>query len=290
MLAIEDSALPGSRDAVIASHILFFKLRGQRRAMTARFSDGLLRAVAELVCGGQTSQGVKDAQAWLDGRLDWSVRDVFDVLLQSVAPRIGVDKSPHTGMSPLAMERVHRLYPHARFLHLTRHPLPTLNSMHRFLQGDFRRAYAAGDPRDLAGHCARLWYLTHRGILDFTSALPPEKTMRIRGEDLLANPDAHLEDIARWLGVRSDQEAIESMKHPECSPYAQTGPEGARHGNDPKFIAGPQVRPMAAPHSTEPPEELVPDPDLRRNIADLAERLGYAESGARGQQVEHAVG
>src|SRR5438552_2712037 len=73
MLAIEESTLHGSRDGVIASHILFFKLRGQRRAMTARFSDGLLRAVAELVCGGQTTEGVRAAQAWLDARLDWSV-------------------------------------------------------------------------------------------------------------------------------------------------------------------------------------------------------------------------
>jgi hypothetical protein len=263
-----------SRDPVIVRHALFFKAKEQGRP-PARFSDGLLRAVAELVCGGQTDRGIGEADAWLRGRLDWPVGRVYDLLLDSVAPRVGVDKSPHTGMSPPAMERVRHLYPGARFLHLTRHPTPTLKSMQEFFKREFQRTYPGGDPRELAAHCAHLWRLTHRGILDFTAVLPPEQTLRVRGEDLLADPDAHLARIARWLGLRDDGPAVEAMKHPEASPYAKAGPEAARLGNDPKFLAGPRLRPVSVPESPEPPADLVPDADLRRSVADLAARLGY---------------
>ena len=51
--------------------------------------------------------------------------------------------------------------------------------------------------------------------------------MRVRGEDLLGEPDTYLRKIAEWLGLRTDEEAIEAMKHPEQSPYACIGPENA---------------------------------------------------------------
>jgi hypothetical protein len=44
------------------------------------------------------------------------------------------------------------------------------------------------------------------------------------------------------LDVRTDEEAIEAMKHPERSPYACFGPVNARFGNNPGFQREPALR------------------------------------------------
>ena len=58
----------------------------------------------------------------------------------------------------------------------------------------------------------------------------------------MADPDAGLKDVATWLGIRTDAEAIEAMKHPERSPFASYGPSNARFGNDPGYLEQPELR------------------------------------------------
>ena len=55
----------------------------------------------------------------------------------------------------------------------------------------------------------------------------------------MTNPDLHLRKIAGWLGLRTDDAAINEMRHPERSPYACFGPPGARFGNDRFFLENP---------------------------------------------------
>ena len=88
----------------------------------------------------------------------------------------------------------------------------------------------------------KTWYSMQMNILTFLGGLSEGQKMRIRGEDLLAEPGAHLRKIAKWLGVREDEEAIEAMKHPERSPYACFGPVNARLGNNPGFLKAPTLR------------------------------------------------
>jgi hypothetical protein len=66
--------------------------------------------------------------------------------------------------------------------------------------------------------------------------------MRIKGEDLLSNPDLYLSQIAEWLNISTSPEAIASMKHPENSPYAYVGPFPCPGGNDAKFMRNPILR------------------------------------------------
>ncbi len=86
------------------------------------------------------------------------------------------------------------------------------------------------------------WYSMHQNILRLTNSLPLGQSMRIKGEDVLSEPDVYLRQISEWLGIRTDKEAIEAMQHPENSPYAYVGPELARGGNDSKFMRSPSLR------------------------------------------------
>jgi hypothetical protein len=90
------------------------------------------------------------------------------------------------------------------------------------------------------------WYSINRTISEFLSLVPPDQSMRVRGEDLLAEPDQVLTGIAAWMGLRTDCQALERMKHPEQSPYAFPGPPGARYGNDNFFLENPIFRPRPA--------------------------------------------
>ena len=107
--------------------------------------------------------------------------------------------------------------------------------------------------------------------------VPADQQMRVRGEDLLAEPDEVLCRIATWMGVRSDAPAIEEMKHPERSPYAFLGPPGARYGNDAFFLQDPAFRPgRSGLHYLEGPLSWRNDgqgfsPEVMR----LAQEFGY---------------
>ena len=186
-------------------------------------------------------------------------------------------------MSRICMSRVRKLYPRARFLHLTRHPVTAQRSLQAhwgrreienhlmgpapFPRADFRRS---------ASFPLRAPFL-------HPAALPPEQTLRVRGEDLLNDPDTYLPQVAAWLGLRTDAEDIEAMKHPECSPYAGLGPTSAWLGNDPKFLHAPRLRPCELPEALKHPPEWGLDPWLLLTTLELGQRLGYGGAGSAGR-------
>jgi len=124
----------------------------------------------------------------------------------------------------------------------------------------------------------KAWYTMNVNLKTFLKGLPEEQTIRIRGEDLLASPETYLRQIAEWLGLRIDDQAIEAMKHPERSPYACFGPPNARLGNDPSFLREPELR-----RSSHPREYSLNGPlpwredgeEFSLEVRELAEEFGY---------------
>lgn len=252
---------------------------------------GLLRAIAELEFGHQTSATIARAIGWLFERRHWSTKWMMDYLCAKVAPRIALEKSPVIAFKPLCLERIWTFYPRAYFLHLTRHPVSTRQSVNEFLKKQSRNLQVAFDG-------LLSWYRFHRNILEFTHTLPPGQSLMLKGEDILSDPDRYLTQIAEWLGIRTDTAAIAAMKHPEYSPYAYRGPFPASGGNDGKFMRNPRLRPgrigepslraffhdnkhldwLAPTDRSELAElgyELIPEEDLIAEISALAHRLGY---------------
>ncbi|MBW4545811.1 MAG: sulfotransferase [Symplocastrum torsivum CPER-KK1] len=233
--------------------LLYYLRQGRPQGL-----HGLLRTLAQLHDGVQTETSIFKVRAWLQERMDWSTKKMFDYILERISPRIGVDKSPVTVMKPEFIERAYAMFPKANFLHLTRHPISAAKSIREYLKqmSEVRENLfkpmlkTSGTPKPLIKNAlkettfdpARLWLYTHSSIINFTSTLPVGQSMRLKGEDLLSEPDLYLPQIADWLGLRVDQDAIEAMKHPENSSYACRGPLGARGGNDLKFLDSPRLR------------------------------------------------
>jgi hypothetical protein len=244
------------------------------RARTA----GLARSVAEVFTGRQDHESIAWARQWLDDRGDWDVACVFDQLQGRVAPLIALEKSPENSNRQDYLERLSMAYPHARFLHVTRHPVPTVRSMYQA----WKPMNLWDVPDDLYYmHLLGTWLFQHGRIRGFTESLPPERWMRVRSEDVLNDPLGTLPRICRWLGLDSGEAAVEAMRHPEKSPYARLGPENALGGNDPGFLQAPKPRRAPLLDSLDLPSEWTVDPWTNVAVVEMAAALGYRHKPTR---------
>lgn len=206
---------------------------------------GLLRALAELNFGGQSPQNILTAANWLEDRSDWSSREMMNFVMDRASEvtgaKFGLEKSPALTFLPSHLERVRQAWPDALYIHLTRHPVNVKSSLDEFFQASQRFSPEQREIR--LDNSVTVWPVSQRNILDFCATLMPGQYLRIKGEDVLEDAPRVMKQIAVWLNLRTDAEAIEAMLRPEESPYASLGPVNAAFGNDPKFLASPKFRP-----------------------------------------------
>jgi hypothetical protein len=258
-------------------------------------ADGLLRAVAQVCFGEQTESTVKLAAGWLRRRSSFTSGMIFEELALEIYPSILLDKSPSIVYSLESMGRAYRFFPQARFIHLVRHPRGHGESVLKYLDElaklgpvpqwvtdlasfPYSSPTSAADPQGTPEvDPQRGWYVLNMNVVRFLESIPGHQYMRVRGEDLLADPDRGLQEIAAWMGLRADSEAIEEMRHPERSPYASFGPTGARFGNDIFFLQSPALRPARAQsQNLEGPLSWGPDGQgFLPEVKELAQRFGY---------------
>jgi hypothetical protein len=244
------------------------------------FPAGLVRAIAQLHHGAQGPDEVAAAQAWLLARRPWPACYVHDHLLDLVAPRHGVEKSPQTATEKRALERADLAYPRARFIHLTRHPATALPSINEHWLWSRRMLGQATDllPAEASRQwvaCAAAWLVAHRNALEFAARAGPGRVYRARAEDVLAEPAREMTRIARWLGVSDESAAVEHMLHPERGVFAKPGPPGARYGNDRKFLDRPVPHGVPCPQGHRLPASIRLAPGLVTQVERLAAELGY---------------
>jgi hypothetical protein len=267
------------------------------RAARAKYpmSDGLVRAVAQLCFGEQTEINVQRARGWLRRRLHLTTSYLVEVLAEQVQPLILVEKSPSMVYHRATLQRIHTMFPQARFIHLVRHPRghgesvmkaireakvhaeppPWLLDLAAFPLSYVREGYTPRRTTDVDPQ--RGWYVLNMIVDEFLQTISDERKMWIRGEDLLTDPDQGLRSIASWLGLRADDEAIAEMKHPERSPYACFGPPGAPFGNDFFFLQNPVLRPARAePQTLDGPLSWREDGQgFLPEVQALAHQFGY---------------
>ena len=121
------------------------------------------------------------------------------------------------------------------------------------------------------------WHALNRTILEFLESVPPDQKHTVRGEDLLAGSEETLRGIARWLGLRTDSEALEEMRHPERTSFAPYGPASAPFGSDLYLLQSPIRRPgWLMPRSLEEPVGWRDDRQgFFPEVKELARQFGY---------------
>jgi len=258
-------------------------LRWSRQREKFLGPPGLLRAMAELMYGSQSAQNVMTAYNWLEDRSDWKSKEVIDFIMDRAEEVAGtpycLEKSPVVATMPVALERIRRAWPDALYIHLTRHPVNFKTSLDEFIQ-NLLPHLTEEERQARLDRSMSAWPVSQRNIMDFCASLAPGQYIRIRGEDVLSDGYSVMRQVAEWLGVRTDHEAISAMLRPEESPYAKLGPMNAPHGNDPKFISSPKFRPGAPRLGSlkdyfETVEGRALDPKRQAYLMQLANCLGY---------------
>jgi len=241
---------------------------------------GVLRTVAELYAGEQTLETISMARRWVNRRREMTAGEIYKEWCAKAAPRRLIDKSPTYSRKTEILERIEAAFPNAQYLYLIRNPIDQGNSMVQAPQGFMQLLvtrsldFSVDPPRIEPQH---EWYKTQVRILEFLENIPDERRFYLRGESLLQEPEARLQEICQWMGLDWSEDACNRMLHPEDSPYAQMGPIGAQWGNNPGFQRSPHFRrAKKAPGTLDRPlpwwendRRLMPD------IAEFARSLGY---------------
>ncbi|UUY08342.1 sulfotransferase [Pseudomonas sp. J452] len=240
---------------------------------------GILRAVAEIYAGEQTSNTVEMANHWLAARQSRSGTEVFQEICQAIAPLMAIEKSPAHVTNSIYLERLYAAYPDAFYMHLTRHPTNQGNSVMKMQEGGYALSVNSIDYTDNQAIIdpQLAWHDTNLNIMELLDKIPDRQKMHVRGEDVMADPLGSLANICRWLGLRDDIEALEDMLHPELSPFACVGPINALFGNDPNFLRDPVFQ----PHVPKQPPLRAPLPwrmdgaGLKAEVQKMALEFGY---------------
>lgn len=236
---------------------------------------GLLRSLAQLLCGEQTNATISIARQWLTEREHWSGAQLVRWIETQITPKRLLEKSPIHVLRWESLLRLAAVTDAEPVLHLTRHPVNAMVSLGKA----YRRQGRSLSP----GEGLRVWLSGHLNILRWTASYPSERVLRVRCEDLLNNTESGLERMANHLGVDSGAEAIAKMLHPENSAYACPGPSLAPSGNDPHWMASPTLRRSPMRREAEPGQPAVSQlwdepelpPELVMRAVHLARELGY---------------
>ncbi|HSY40228.1 MAG TPA: sulfotransferase [Polyangia bacterium] len=215
---------------------------------TFEMDHGLVRAVAELYFGGQTEAAVSRARGWLRRRSHYTTGLLLETIAERLEPLVAVEKSPSTAHSTATLERTFGMFPNARYIHLVSHPRLYCEAVLDAL-GNARRGNELPPTHWLAQLAPGPeldpqlgWLAANLTIAGFLARVPADRQKVVRGEDILGDGTAGLVALAAWLGVRTDPEAIEEMRHPERSAYVAPGPPSAAFGSDRFLRPGPLVR------------------------------------------------
>lgn len=249
-------------------------------------AHGIVRAMAQLEFGEVTARGVEEMRAFLHANRDMTTRELMAALQDMVAPKAIVEKSPAIAADAHFPFRQEQILPGAKYIHITRHPMSAGRSMIDAKWYTMILRSPVGDSWDRRTDPPVLdpqvhWFEAHERLLNFLDTIPADRQMRLRGEDLLADPDTWLARICGWLGVDTGPAAIEAMKHPETSPFARPGPQNAQWGGDPSYQDNPALRPY-----TIKPERLSGPLPWREDgvgfadhVIEMARFFGYEDGG-----------
>jgi hypothetical protein len=225
------------------------------------FWPGALRTIAHAMYGALDAKALARADEYLHSAT--RPEDVFSDIEQALAPHIVIDKSPLVMPIVGDLDRMVRRRPHARFLHLVRHPYTSVRSMIR------QATWRAGEMPVMA---PLMWWSAHRSSLALAASLPEGRVQRVRAEDVAADPLGSLGRALDAWGFRTDAAALAGLISPERSPHASRPDLG---GNAPDFLASPGWRELPAPPDDLLPPEAVSSAALDAAIAEMAAAFGY---------------
>lgn len=196
--------------------------------------QGLLRAIAELECGGQTDDGIDAARVWLQERAQWRSGELLDAIRQRVAPRRLVVPDTETPLRLADLLRLRGAAAGATIVQLLRHPYSAGIGHAAWLN---ERLFVPIDFKDHGRHPPIIdpqlaWFRAHRNI----ERQFGDGALRLRIEDLDAQPVTALQNLCAQLRIDGGAAALDAMSRPDDWIFAGYGPRAAPYGLEPEVL------------------------------------------------------
>jgi amino acid adenylation domain-containing protein len=191
--------------------LLGFNTMGDRRAAFsgryAFWAEGLVRAVMEI-----DSASAEAATATIAGweTEDLAVRDVYSYFESRLGDRQLVDKTPSYALDPNVLARAEEDFEQPLYLHLLRHPHGMIRS---FVQGKFDQLFFR-EPHSYPRRALAelVWLASQRRILEHLAAVPAERQVRVRFEDLVRDPEPEMRRVCVLLGLNFHPAMLDPYK------------------------------------------------------------------------------
>ncbi|CAN5828490.1 hypothetical protein BH23ACT10_BH23ACT10_17660 [soil metagenome] len=248
----------------------FDTVEQRQAALEGRFSawlEGTIRAVMELDdCDAGRARRVIDDHR----RTRATTKELYVTIQERAGSRLLIDKSPAYALDPAVLRNAEDGFEDPVYLHLVRDPMSTVRSFerHRVEQILWLKDHDMSS-RLLA---EAVWYLSHRTILEFLDTVPPDRQLRLRFEDLVADPRPVMQSVARCLGVDFDERLLDPYADLESKMVDGITPASMPMG-DTRLLERHRIDPTAARHW----DDVADGPTLAQLTVKLASALGYTE-------------
>ncbi len=183
-------------------HLLDYADLAQRKAalgneLNEHLLTGTLRALMQLTPCSQ-EEAEKTMRGYEEQRL--STREFYAVAAELIGNRLLVDKSPIYCLDPAVLKRAEEEFDQPYYLHLVRHPHGMIRSFEDAkidLLMPFMRESGLSR-RQLA---ELTWLISHENASNFLRAIPAERQMLVRFEDMVQESEATGRALCKFLGT-----------------------------------------------------------------------------------------
>lgn len=234
--------LAGHKDLVSPPelHLLpFANMQDRQKELEAsHLGEGLIRTLMNLkqISADESETLVNQ---WVKENL--SVAEVYQLLQELSGNRLLVDKSPTYAIAKETLFHSERMFSHAKYIHLIRHPYSVVESFAR-LRMDKLVGLNHGNPYEIG---ESIWQKTNQNILDFIKEIDDQKVYQVYYEDLVTQPEKIMREMCDFLEVPFSESVL--------NPYeGERMTEGVHNQSmsvgDPNFNTRRHIDPKLADH------------------------------------------
>lgn len=224
--------------------LLNFDTLAQRRAaLVGRYSpwrEGTIRAVMDLEdCDAQYATRLMESHE----RSGLTAKAFYGWLQERAGNRVVVDKSPGYALDLEALRNAEHGFEEPRYIHLIRDPLAMSRSFESYHMDQIlpllENPYSGRTLGEL------VWTLSHRNILEFAETVLPERLLRLRFEDLVADPRSAMTEVSRFLGFEFEESLVRPYENLESKMVDGLHSESTPMG-DTRLLERNRIDPQAA--------------------------------------------